>query len=539
MHAFPAVVTLYASPESLSAFVPKPLPSTPLSIQNYLITYDHVPRSLLVCHLLTSPASDVASSQAPHSPAVPDGPPRVSLAPASIALMNSRLNGTSFHQDNKPLPSVPSAIGPGPRMPQGASNTAPRRRSTIRAVPNLEDQNRSPTDDSLSSDTSPSPVALSASTFSVLVDSNASPASLLSLPLPNGTPNPTGRRKVSPATVTMFSNNTASTASSRGQNRPSVMDIPHRESSLGGSARPPAGTTAVFPGATKYGSITTETAYDTDRQAEDAISNPGFGAADVQVSHGWDSTVGKAGLGKTGRVINRLVSDNEALKRDLRLERLKADESRQAARLLEDRMERMVSDYESRLLEASVTKTLLSRKERQVESLQVTLELERGRAAEARDKERTWRNEVERVRSDTKRQVEEATGHAALMEGRYNAISSHWRDQGDEVRKAMTRMDVEIRGLLKERQRDDDRITLLRDLCDQQDGNIKDLCRQKDDISRQFDEYRDEQEGALRNIKSEAAEREAQQGRTLEEAREVLDKLRWALHIKSEVEWAG
>ena len=442
--------------------------------------------------------------------------------------MNSRLNGALLHRDSKPLPSVPSVTGPGPRASQSAATALPRRRSTIRAVPNFEDRNRASTDDESSSDT------LSVSTFSVVIDSNAGAASITSQSLHNAALNPTSRRKVSPGTVPVYGEATA-----RIQGRPLSKDVPQRESSLGGPPRLPSGTSTAFQVGTKPGPVTMDSAYDADRQLEEANGNSTFGAAEAQISHGWDSTVGKAGLGKTGRVINRLVSDNEALKRDLRIERLKADESRQAARLLEDKMERMVSDYESRLLEASVTKTLLSRKERQVESLQATLELEKRRAAGALEKERTWRDEVERVRSETKRQVEEATGHAALAEGRYNAISSHWRDQGEEVKKAMTRMGKEIKELLEERQRDDDRITLLRDLCDQQDGNIRDLCRQKEDISRQFDEYRDEQESALRDIKSEAADREAQQERTLDEARQVLDKLRWALHIKSELEWAG
>ena len=55
----------------------------------------------------------------------------------------------------------------------------------------------------------------------------------------------------------------------------------------------------------------------------------------------WDSTIGKAGLGKTGRVINKLVSDNEALKRDIKIERLKAEEAKQASKLTEDKMERL------------------------------------------------------------------------------------------------------------------------------------------------------------------------------------------------------
>ncbi|KAI1137769.1 hypothetical protein F5Y05DRAFT_61693 [Hypoxylon sp. FL0543] len=249
----------------------------------------------------------------------------------------------------------------------------------------------------------------------------------------------------------------------------------------------------------------------------------------------WDGAVGKAGLGKTGRVINKLVSDNEALKRDIKIERMKAEEARQAAKLVEDKMERMVSDYESRLLEANVTKTLLSRKERQVEHLQSAVELEKKRTADAQERERIWREELEKSRRDTKIQVEEANMHAALMEGRYNAISSHWKDQGEEVKRTMTGLDGRIKTLVEERRMDDEKINVLRDLCDQQDGNIRDLQRQKDDISRQFEAYKREQEQALRNIKTAAREREEEQQKSLEEAKRVLGQLKWALNVKQNV----
>lgn len=253
----------------------------------------------------------------------------------------------------------------------------------------------------------------------------------------------------------------------------------------------------------------------------------------------WDSTVGKAALGKTGRVINRLVSDNEALKRDLKIESLKAEEAKQAARLIEDKMERLIADYESRLMEANLTKTLLARKERQVESLQSVVQLEKKRTTDAQDRERTWREETEKIRAESKRQVEEATGYAALMEGRYNAISSHWRDQGEAVKKAAARMEKDILEILEARQRDDEKINKLRDLCDQQDGNIKLLCQQKDEISHQFADYKEEQENLLHGIKANATQREVEQETTLQEARDVLDKLKWSLNIKNTIAWAS
>lgn len=249
----------------------------------------------------------------------------------------------------------------------------------------------------------------------------------------------------------------------------------------------------------------------------------------------WDSTIGKAGLGKTGRVINRLVSENDALKREIQIERLRAEEAKQAAKLIEDKMERMMNEYEGKLLEANVTKTLLGRKERQVDSLTASLDAEKKKSQAALESERTWLDELNRVKKETKIQVDKATTQATLMEGRYNAISSHWRDQGDQVKRAMTKMRGEIATITEERRGDDDKIRTLRDLCEQQDSNIKELRREKDEISRLFSEYKETQEKELHHIKTNGRETEAEQTRLLTDAKETLDKLRWALNVKNNV----
>jgi hypothetical protein len=268
------------------------------------------------------------------------------------------------------------------------------------------------------------------------------------------------------------------------------------------------------------------------------INGMAEGDQDNHDSAQWDSTIGKAGLGKTGRVINKLVSDNEALKREIKIEQMRAEEAKQAAKLVEDKMERMMSDYESRLLEANVTKTLLARKERQVETLMATVDTEKKKTVAAQELERNWKDEMEKVTRDAKTQVDDATSYAQLMEGRYNAISSHWRDQGDEVNKAISTIKTEINTIVDERKSDDDKIQTLRDLCEQQDSNIQKLRREKEDIARLFEQYKDTQETDLKDMKENAKKTEEEQQRLLDEARETLHKLRWALNVKENVQGA-
>lgn len=458
-------------------------------------------------------ADSVASSRASEDST---RSPRPSLSSASPGVTNAR----TANQDSMVIPDSKMHYATpvtdqrlSTSVPNGSSAT-PKRMASIRPVNSFDDGPVFSANTSL--EASPS-LTNGRSDNSVLSSSpnsntsNVSPAAEKNHSDQNGMDKiPAGRLrpKVSQQYLSHLNNGDARTRSKspttspRSANPDRPIQIPQRESSIGG--------------------------------VDKSTAKMGEG----QDENGFDSSVGKAGLGKTGRVMNRLISENEALKRDLRIEKLNSEESRREAKLLEDKMERMVADYESRLLEANVTKTLLARKERQVESLHAAVDLEKKRTLDAQGKERTWREEMEKTRTESTIKVEEATTHSALMEGRYNAISSHWKDQGDEVKRAMTKMGKEIADLLEARKKDDEKITTLRDLCDQQDGNIKALLQQKEALWKQFETYKKEQEDLLKDIKTNATEREAQQEKMLIEAKEVVDKLKWALNVKKQVPWA-
>lgn len=433
--------------------------------------------------------------------------PRPSLSSASPGITNTRNAGPNSVTDlDANLLHKPATNDRPSTSTPTVSNSAPKRMASIRPVTSFDDGPVFSANTSLEA----SPSFTNGRSDSGLSSSPNSQASLRRVSgekryadqngidrLPAGRLRP----KIS-AQYLRHLNNGDVQSRSKSPGASQNIDIPQRDSSIGGAER--------------------STAKMTDGQDE----------------NGFDSAVGKAGLGKTGRVMNRLISENESLKRDLQIEKLNSEESRREAKLLGDKMERMIADYESRLLEANVTKTLLARKERQVESLQAAVELEKKRTTDAQSKEQTWREEMEKTRADSTRKVEEAITHASLMEGRYNAISSHWKDQGDEVKRAMAKMGKEVADLLDARKKDDEKITTLRDLCDQQDANIKDLLQQKAAIWQQYEAYKKEQEDILRNIKTSATDREAEQEKLLAEAKEVVDKLKWALNVKSKVAWA-
>lgn len=252
----------------------------------------------------------------------------------------------------------------------------------------------------------------------------------------------------------------------------------------------------------------------------------------------WSSAVGRANLGKSGRVIERLMGENDMLKRDLTLERLRAEESKQAVRMAEGKMDALSAEYDGKLHDAAINKTLLKRRERQVAEMKAQIEAEKNRADKACDRERGWREAMEKIEQDSKRSVEEAQTYAALMKGRNEAMTSHWRDQGIEVNKTVAKLGLEIENIVQERRADDDRMNMLQELCDQQAEQLTALQAEKEGIAEAFEKYKALQEDALKDIKERARSQEKVNNAALLETQKVLGELKWALGVKANVKGA-
>jgi chromosome segregation ATPase len=232
------------------------------------------------------------------------------------------------------------------------------------------------------------------------------------------------------------------------------------------------------------------------------------------------------------------MGENDMLKRDLNIERLRAEESRQAVKMAEGKMEALTAEYDGKLHDAAINKTLLKRRERQLSDLKAQVEGERQRADMAVERERGWREELERVQEERKQKVEEAQTFAALMEGRNKTLTSHWTEQGVEVDRTVTKLSKEIESIVEERKNDDRKMNMLQGLCDQQAELLSSLEREKQGIKMAFEQYKREQEESLRDIKERARQQEAANEAALMETHKVLGELKWALGVKKNVKGA-
>jgi hypothetical protein len=265
-------------------------------------------------------------------------------------------------------------------------------------------------------------------------------------------------------------------------------------------------------------------------------STPPNGTSSPQQA--WSSAVGGAALGKTSRVIDKLMNENDRLKKDLQLTKLQSEESRQQAKMIQGRIEGLNVDYEDMVHQVTVVETILKRKERQLGEFKEQIDGERRKAKAAQESERNWKDLMETMQWETKQKVDEAKNYAMLMEGRYNSLASHWKEQGAMVDSTVEKLSGEISSVVEERKQDAARMDKLQKSCEQQRHELKTLTGEKESISRKFEEYKAEQESALSVIKTRAREQERINEQTLQESKKVLDELKWALGVKKNVKGA-
>lgn len=245
----------------------------------------------------------------------------------------------------------------------------------------------------------------------------------------------------------------------------------------------------------------------------------------------WSSAVGKASLGKTGRVLEKLVGENDMLKRELNLERLKSEENRSAVKMVEARMDAQTNDYEARLHDAAVTKTLLRRRERQVTELKAQVDAEKARADLATEKEKLWREAMEQMQTDCQAKIAEATNKTMLFEGSYNTLQNHWKDKQAEHANMVARHRAEIKAHLERIAKEGEQYQKLHDLCDQLTHRNKELESDNDRLKQSHADYKETQDAALAGIRTKAAHQEKLYENRLREATQTMGDMRWVMNV--------
>ena len=356
-------------------------------------------------------------------------------------------------------------------------------------------------------------------------------------------------RALSPISSTSLAMNSSNTLSHTGTIRSVPNESTHFETSQG---RRPQGKPEAMSHSTMRQSATSPTlANPTLRQlpVSRAISSE-FGAtrsytatnisSDPPVTSpnggpAWSSAVGGAASGKSGRVIEKLMAENDTLKRQIKYEQARADEANQAYKSVKSLIDAQTDSLSTAEQTIANLEASIKRKERTNSDLKVKIVTARLAADQSAEDELKWRNMAQTIEKDSTEAVEEANSRAALFEGRANTMSTHWKSQGAAIDRTVTKVRTEIAGAVTARLEDDKRINMLAATCEQQATELDKLRADNAAILEAHQRYVLEQELLLKGIKQKAAEQERSLEEKIVETTRVLGQLKWALSVHANV----
>jgi len=228
------------------------------------------------------------------------------------------------------------------------------------------------------------------------------------------------------------------------------------------------------------------------------------------------------------------MSERDSYKRELAAERLKFKEVNDTLDFAKARMDKTISEHEAEMHDATINKTLLKRKERQLEDMKAKIEVERQRAEGAMEQEKVWKSEMDTVRAESRQKVEAAEDYAAMMEAQINTMSRHWKDKQADLDRQEAKAKKLITDVLDLLRTEAEKTKRLEEICDQYRAENERLSTLNQAAFDTHEEYKIVTEESLKDMKTLGAKIQKNGNFYLDQAVELRDKLKWSLNVSKD-----
>lgn len=233
----------------------------------------------------------------------------------------------------------------------------------------------------------------------------------------------------------------------------------------------------------------------------------------------------------TSKFIERVMSERDSYKRDLAAERLKFKEVNDTLDFAKAKMDKTISEHESEIHDAMVNKTLLKRKERQLEDMKLKFEAESRRADAAVEMEKIMKAETDVIRAESRKKVEDAEDHAAMFQAQINTMTNHWQEKQAELDKQEARLMSIMTDFTQLIKVEAEKAKRLETICDQYRAENERLSKLNQASMDTYEQYKVTTEDSLKDIKSSGATFDADVKTLLNEATDLRDKLKWSINV--------
>lgn len=280
-----------------------------------------------------------------------------------------------------------------------------------------------------------------------------------------------------------------------------------------------------------------------DRDAAD-LSNllstsPGngdlFDGSTQQGSGMGSNSLSRITTGKSGRVIEKLMAENDRLKRDLKTQTTAREEERKEKEAIRSSRDSLQSTNENLIHQTNVDKTSLARKDRKIEELKAEKDRESARRMEADSS----LNELVR-QSDVKVQelmttLSHETSERKKAGNQYEVLLQSWKHLDEGYRTRVDRLRAELDAVQAERERDHQLLKRLEVTIEQQRQEVDKLRVAKNRIAEKYEKTMTDAERGISEIREKAEATEKDTDETLADAKETLGRLRHVMAVQRDL----
>ncbi|KAL7270749.1 mother-specific HO expression [Rhizina undulata] len=239
--------------------------------------------------------------------------------------------------------------------------------------------------------------------------------------------------------------------------------------------------------------------------------------------------------GKSGRVIEKLMAENDRLRRELKVETTAREEERKAKEAIRSARDTLQSTNENLILQTNIDKSSLAKKDRKIEELKAEREAEKNRRLEMDMtlKSLTSRSDEEMQQLKNTLSLEAADKKRAVNQ--YEVLQQSWKHLDENYRTRVHKLQGQLDALQTERDKDTELLKRLEVTIEQQRQEVDKMRMAKMKLTERYEAMLNEASSDMEQMKSLAASTEKLATQTLEDAKATLGELRHLVGVKKSI----
>ena len=249
----------------------------------------------------------------------------------------------------------------------------------------------------------------------------------------------------------------------------------------------------------------------------------------------WSSAVGRATTGKSGRVIERLMVENDRTQREKNLLSVKLEEESKRGETARAALDSLETSNQNLASMHDLDTLAMGRKDRKIEELKAELEHERSRRERAESDMRATQMERDQTVNRLTRESMEDREQAKRSNSQYDVLTRSWKGLEDRYERQTRRLKSDIQILRDEIANDKRKVSQLEVILEQLRHESEKTRKAKESLAQDFEAYKSAQDENLREMREKAEKNGSAHELALREMDVVLGRMKYVVNVKQDV----